>query len=98
MTRFSLLVAAAAIVGFSGAALADHKEGHANPPGFENNLSRDHNNTVNTNAGCGNGGEEGNTFAPVEGEDHVAFFDVDPGNSEENNQAGENCQGGSTPD
>ena len=92
MTRISLLLAAAAISGFSGAAVANHKDGHENPPGFENNQIRDHNNTVNTNAGCGNGGEQIGDFAELDGEQHEeGNADADPGNSEGNNQAGENC-------
>lgn len=83
-----LLTAAAAIASFSAAPVyANHKSGHQNPPGFEDK-ARDHANTVNSNAGAGNGGEACCGLPDTDSEAHLVGGDTDPGNSEEVNQAG----------
>jgi hypothetical protein len=92
MNKLVMLAALAPLAFTPTLAFANHKAGHQLPPGFEKNLSRNHANTVNTNAGCGNGGEAFNTYAPLPGEQHeFGNADADPGNSESNNNAGENC-------
>jgi hypothetical protein len=82
-----LLMAAVAVGSIGTAASANHKFGHQNPPGFEDK-ARDHRNTVNSDAGGGNGGEPCCGLGPTDSEVHTLGGDTDPGNSESVNQAG----------